>query len=207
MKKIALAAVLAGVSSMASANLLNTDNLYVQGNVGYSKLQAKQGDKISDNNTSYSVAVGKDLGDVRVAIDYTGYGKVERRDRSFNTTRTLDNRELKTQSVGISAIYDFQPVSGFTPYVGGRLGINQLKYEGATARTEVVAPNTVMRTASTTEEKKTGVGAGVLAGVQYNINPQLAVDAGVEYNYLGKIGPFDAKVDQYGAKLGLRYNF
>lgn len=44
-----------------------------------------------------------------------------------------------------------------------------------------------------------------MAGVQYHVNPNIAVDAGVEYNYLGKSG--DVKFDQLGAKAGVRYSF
>lgn len=188
MKKIALAAVLAGVSSMASANLLNTDNLYVQGNVGYSKLGTKvNGSRATDNAPSFAVAVGKDAGDLRYAVDYAYLGKIE--DKSSRA-----NVEFTAQSLGFSVIYDFQPVSGFTPYVGGRLSANRLA-------TEVSASSSYFK------ESKTNLGAGALAGVQYSINPQLAVDAGVEYNYLGKAVNDRLKFDQYGAKLGLRYNF
>lgn len=82
--------------------------------------------------------------------------------------------------------------------------MNQLKFE------ENVRYSTILNGAYTVfsandSYKKTKVGAGVLAGVQYAVSPQLAVDAGVEYNYLGKLE--DVKVNQYGAKLGLRYNF
>lgn len=111
---------------------------------------------------------------------------------------------VKTQSIGLSAIYDFQTVSGFTPYAGVRLGINQLKYE------ENVKYSTIINGAYTVgsesySSKDTKVGAGVLAGVQYAINPQLAVDVAAEYNHLGKVD--DIKFNQYGAKVGLRYNF
>lgn len=195
MKKIALAAVLAGVSSMASANLLNTDNLYVQGNVGYSKLQAKEaGAKFKDSNPSFTIAVGKDTGNVRYVGDYTYFGKLENNKQLNEGFKA----QLSAQSVGFSAIYDFQPVSGFTPYVGGRLGLNYLRLENETRANN----GTVV---ASLDSKKAQAGAGVLAGVQYSINPQLAVDAGVEYNYLGKVE--EVKVDQYGAKLGLRYNF
>ncbi|OOS08385.1 outer membrane autotransporter barrel domain-containing protein [Moraxella cuniculi DSM 21768] len=199
MKKIALAAVLAGVSSMASANLLNTDNLYVQGNVGYSKLQAKEaGAKFKDSNPSFTIAVGKDTGNVRYVGDYTYFGKLENNEQ---LNAGFFKAELSAQSVGFSAIYDFQPVSGFTPYVGGRLGLNYLRLKN-----EARANNGTV--AASLDSKKAQAGAGVLAGVQYSINPQLAVDAGVEYNYLGKVGSNDqVKLDQYGAKLGLRYNF
>lgn len=113
---------------------------------------------------------------------------------------------FKVQSLGLSAIYDFQAMSGFTPYVGLRAGINQLKSE-ANGRYATLhsATGPVVLEAFSESEKKTKVGVGALAGVQYAINQNLALDAGVEYNHLGKID--DTKVNQYGAKVGVRYNF
>ncbi|OOR89415.1 hypothetical protein B0181_06970 [Moraxella caviae] len=175
MKKFALAAALAGVSTLAMAN----SGYYVQGNVGYSKLEAKElGKKLKDSGASYSVAVGKDTGAVRYQLDYTDFGKFsDKAEVVWETTM---------RSVGLSAIYDFAPVSGVTPYAGARLGVNQAENDHA---------------------KDTVVAAGVLAGVQYAINPNLALDAGVEYNHLGEFFSTDAKINQYGAKVGLRYNF
>lgn len=204
MKKLLLATVLAGTSTLAFAKI-DTSNLYVQGNVGVSKLEVKEdGEKFKDNNAGFSIAVGKDTGAIRYQADYTNFGKVE---ESFTngTSNTAGYEEwtatLKTQSLGLSAIYDFQTTANLTPYAGVRVGINQLKIESDGSYLDSqLAP--VYHNDS---EKKTKVGAGVLAGVQYAINPQFAVDAGVEYNYLGKVE--DTKVSQYGAKVGLRYNF
>lgn len=207
MKKLLLATLLASTSTLAMAQI-GTDGLYVQGNVGVSKLEAKvDGEKLKDNNTGYTIAVGKDTGAVRYQADYTNFGKIEESGSDgVPGVAGYDEWEgaLKAQSLGVSAIYDFQTVSGFTPYAGVRVGVNQLKFE------ENVRYSTILNGAYTVfsandSYKKTKVGAGVLAGVQYAVSPQLAVDAGVEYNYLGKLE--DVKVNQYGAKLGLRYNF
>ncbi|UTO04551.1 opacity family porin [Moraxella sp. FZLJ2107] len=203
MKKIVLATAIAALSTAASAQY------YVQGDVGYSKLEAKaDGVKTKDNATSYGIAVGTDTGNVRYQADYTNFGKIEEKG-SEGTAGVVGYDEweatLKAQSLGLSAIYDFQTVSGFTPYAGVRVGINQLKLDDNYS-TYTIMPDGTYTTLSGNESfKKTQVGAGVLAGVQYAINPQLAVDAGVEYNYLGKVE--DIKLNQYGAKVGLRYNF
>lgn len=79
MKKLLLATLLAGTSSLAFANTF-TQNLYVQGSVGASKLELKfDGEKLKDNSTSFQVAVGKDVGAIRYQADYTNFGKVERK--------------------------------------------------------------------------------------------------------------------------------
>lgn len=206
MKKLLLATLLAGTSTFAMANV---SDLYVQGNIGVSKLEAKEdGDKFKDNNTGYTIAVGKDTGAVRYQADYTNFGKIKE-NGSEGESGTADYSEwtatLKAQSLGVSAIYDFQTVSGFTPYAGVRVGINQLNFKAHDVSTTVASDGALENISSSESVKKTKVGAGVLAGVQYAINPQFAVDAGVEYNYLGKFE--DTKVSQYGAKVGLRYNF
>lgn len=196
MKKLLLATLLAGTSTFAMANV---SDLYVQGNIGVSKLETKaDGEKYKDSNTGFAVVVGKDLGNVRYALDYTLYGKIKDHD---SWEGGYDNLEFKAHSVGVSAIYDFQAVSGFTPYAGVRAGVNQFKLDWNGQDTAI--DGTIESDSGSI--KKTKVGAGVLAGVQYAINPQLALDAGVEYNYLGKVE--DTKFNQYGAKVGLRYNF
>lgn len=196
MKKLLLATLLAGTSTFAMANV---SDLYVQGNIGVSKLETKaDGEKYKDSNTGFAVVVGKDLGNVRYALDYTLYGKIKDHD---SWEGGYDNLEFKAHSVGVSAVYDFQAVSGFTPYAGVRAGVNQFKLDWNGQDTAI--DGTIESDSGSI--KKTKVGAGVLAGVQYAINPQLALDAGVEYNYLGKVE--DTKFNQYGAKVGLRYNF
>lgn len=196
MKKLLLAALLASTSSLAFAN-----GIYVQGDVGYSKLEFKDEVKLKENATSFRVAVGKDAGDVRYQADYTHFGKVDDKDEySDNFVNYKDELELKVNSLGLSAVYDFAPVSGVTPYAGARLGVNQVDadYDYTETRAGIVSRDSG-------SEKETKVGAGVLAGVQYAFTPNLALDAGVEYNYLGKFD--ELKVNQYGAKVGLRYNF
>lgn len=196
MKKLLLATLLAGASTLAVAN---HSNLYVQGDVLASKLELKEdGFKEKDNLTGVRVAVGTDAGAVRYVADYTHFGKVKYSESYPNGDYTRGN--IKVQSLGASAIYDFQTVSGFAPYVGARLGVNHLKFNwqykdtiGNRVDTEVGS------------EKKTKVGLGAVAGVQYHVNPNIAVDGGVEYNHLGKIDGL--KVNQYGAKVGVRYNF
>lgn len=208
MKKLVLATLLASSSTLAMAGAF--DGLYAQGNVGASKIEIKvDGEKAKDNDTGYSVALGKDLGAIRYQADYTDFGKYTETG-SDGDLSVVGNDEwtvtAKAQSLGVSAIYDFKTAFGLTPYAGLRLGINQIKAEDK-GRSSTIDPVSNQQTLISYYEsdKKTKVGIGVLAGVQYAFNPKLALDAGVEYHHLGKIEEY--KINQYGVKVGLRYNF
>lgn len=196
-KKFLLAVTLA-VTSVAS---FASSGLYVQGDVLGSKVELKDTGKLKKNKAGVRVAVGKDTGDIRYQADYAYFGKI-----------TEDEFSAQSHSVGFSAIYDFDTKTALTPYVGARLGVNALKIKDSNLETIETTDNTTTPPAVTVEKvghafskTKTQVGAGVLAGVQYNINNQFAVNAGVEYNYLGKVD--GVKFNQYGANIGVRYNF
>lgn len=208
MKKLLLAALLTSTSTLAMAQI-STDGLYVQGNVGVSKFNIKaDGEKFKDNATQYTIAVGKDMGTARFQADYTNFGNFKENGSSGNRGEAGYEEwkdTLKFHSLGVSAIHDFKTARELMPYVGVRVGVNQLKFDYQNLDTEIT-PNGDLNTSKITESgKKNKIGVGAVAGVQYAFNPQLALDAGVEYHHLGK---FDyAKVNQYGAKVGLRYNF
>lgn len=248
MKKLALATMLASVSALAVAQPFNKDGLYIQGDVGYSKLQyAPEGVnlKVRDNGVKATVAVGKDTGDLRYQADITQYNDAsgrliivngEEKEIAYLSTNAQGQIETGTttgkvfrqdidvkavQSVGVSAIYDFETTNPMiTPYAGARLGMNRIKTH---TRTHVVAnitsdvpsidPNNPGTTTQTVQrifvdektKQKDKLGVGVSAGVQFNINNKFAVDTGVEYNHLGKVD--GVKGDQFGAKVGARMNF
>ena len=209
MKKLLLAALLTSTSTLAMAQIF-TDGLYVQGNVGVSKFNIKaDGEKFKDNATQYTIAVGKDMGTARFQADYTNFGNFKENGSSGNRGEAGYEEwkdTLKFHSLCVSAIHDIKTTTELMPYVGVRVGVNQLKFDYQDLDTEITQNgdlNTRITTGSKKSSKKVGVGA--VAGVQYAFNPQLALDAGVEYHHLGKFD--DTKVNQYGAKVGLRYNF
>lgn len=247
MKKLALVAVLAGVSTASFANpFASQSGLYVQGDVGYSKLQYADLGKVRGNGAKATIAVGKDTGDIRYQADFTQYNDASGRliiidgeERPMSYLYTDAQRQIQTgtttgkvfrkdidvksvQSVGVSAIYDFETTNPMiTPYAGARVGVNHIETR---TRTHVVAnierqvpsndPNDPTATTTQTVQQifvdnktktKDKLGLGATAGVQFQINNQIAIDTGVEYNHLGKVD--GVKGDQFGAKAGVRVNF
>lgn len=179
-------------------------NFYVQGDLGYSKLKSED---VSKSKFSPSFAVGYKFNDFRLALDYTHYGKMSRTDieqvtlpgqnpQQPNVVSGPEKYSLKVQSIGLSALYDFNFLSPFKPYVGVRLSQNHFK-----STLDFSAPG-YSEYRSTTANK---FGYGLLAGAHYPLAKALSLNAGIEYNCLGNID--GAKVKQYGAKVGLRYDF
>lgn len=185
MKKLALAALLS-VPMLAMAQ----NGYYIQGDVGFSRQKFESSGHLNGNEVSYGVAVGKQLqNNARVEADYTYYGKTGKlRKEGF---------ELENQGVGLSAIYDFKNNTNLTPYLGVKVSANRLD-----AKVNVMEENGDIVEVG---EHRVRAGIGGVAGVQYQMNPNLALDGGIEYNHLGKVA--GVNVDQYGAKVGARVNF
>ncbi|MDO4894724.1 opacity family porin [Moraxella sp.] len=217
MKKTIFAAAALALSAQALAIELPSSNspYYAQADVGYSHINAKHtGETVKEGDVAFRVALGRTYGNTRYAVDYTRFGGAEKRVYSAKTvaagempfvpagTYTLENsNDVEVHSVGVSAYYDFAKMNQFTPYVGARLGVNRLSHDIG----EDLHIGGEDYDISGHSINKTQVGAGVSAGVQYEINPALTLDVGAEYNHFGKVE--DIKVHQYGAKVGLRYNF
>ena len=206
MKKSLLALAIGALAVASTANA----NWYVQGDLGYSKIKASGDSDFNKNKFTPSVAVGYKLGNTRFALDYTYYGKFTESSEGMVETgnaagnhivlKGTDRDELKINSFGFSAIYDIDLNSEFVPYVGARLSYNTFKLDNNFYATNGA---TSYRESNSAKEHKFGY--GVLAGVSYNFAPNWAVNGGVEYNRLGKFD--DVKVNQYGAKVGIRYEF
>lgn len=177
---------------------------YVQGNLGYSKIKTsglEDGGKISDKTFTPSVAVGYKMADWRVAVDYTDYGKAKDSYHYVEEDGYESGKvDLKARGVGIAAIYDIDLNSAITPYVGARLALNKIKItDHITEKKRDSIENTIERDTSTK------LSYGALLGASYDLMPNLAADAAVEYNILGKEDGVTVK--QYGVKAGLRYTF
>lgn len=180
MKKFVLATLLA-IPALASAQ----EGYYVQADVGYARVKV-DGASGGDNTVSYGVAVGKAMeSGARFAVDYAHIANDEFRQKDTNF-------KVKAHSVGVSAIYDFKNDTALTPYLGVRVAATRLSGEGSLEGQHF-------------SKHTTSTGMGAVAGVQYQVAPNLALDGAVEYNYLGKFE--GEKVTQYGAKAGVRVDF
>ncbi|WP_308018962.1 opacity family porin [Neisseria cinerea] len=178
------------------AVVLADDNcgFYVQGDLGHSTLKTSdEGGKVSSKGFSPRLSAGYDFGDFRVAADYTHYKT--RKDHEQGPSYTLDSK-IKLQSVGVSAIYDFDLNSPVKPYVGARVGLNRFSYDDDDRREGYHATETF---------RKTKIGLGVMTGVGYDITQNVALDAGYRYNHWGN---FDGiKVHTHEVSAGVRVKF
>lgn len=178
------------------AVVLADDNrgFYVQGDLGHSTLKTSdEGGKVSSKGFSPRLSAGYDFGDFRVAADYTHYKT--RKDHEQGPSYTLDSK-IKLQSVGVSAIYDFDLNSPVKPYVGARVGLNRFSYDDDDRRAGYHATETF---------RKTKTGLGIMTGVGYDINQNIALDAGYRYNHWGN---FDGlKVHTHEVSAGVRVKF
>ncbi|MFZ7155720.1 opacity family porin [Avibacterium avium] len=196
MKKL-LAVALGALAISATANA----NWYVQGDLGYSKLKA---DELSKSRFEPRFSVGYKINELRFALDYSHYGSFTdsySTDNNSNST-TVAKDTYKAYGFGFSTFYDFDFNSPIKPYVGVRLSLNKLKFDSVAVTTNTLNSNIESHTDS---DSATTLGYGVLAGASYEVAPQLSLTGGVEYNRLGKVD--DGKVNQYGVKVGLRYEF
>ncbi|HFC4533598.1 TPA: opacity family porin [Neisseria gonorrhoeae] len=122
-------------------------------------------------------------------------------------------------SLGLSAIYDFDTGSRFKPYAGVRVAYGHVRHSiDSTKKTIEVttiphAPNatpTIYRVPKTQDAHQESdsirrVGLGVIAGVGFDITPNLTLDAGYRYHYWGRLE--NTRFKTHEASLGVRYRF
>ena len=193
MKKILATLVALSLPAVALAD--EHRGFYIQGDVGHTSVKGKIYDE-SETAKSFSprLSAGYDFGDFRVAADYTHYKSHKESGRISSSTTY--NAKAKFQSVGVSAIYDFDLNSPVKPYVGARVGINRFSYDDDYRSVNFHETESI---------RKTKTGVGVLAGVGYDITENVALDAGYRYNHLGK---FDGlKVHSHEVSAGVRVKF
>ena len=192
MKKVLATLVALSLPAVALAD--DNRGFYVQGDLGHSTLKTNdEGGKTSSKGFSPRLSAGYDFGDFRVAADYTHYKTWK--DHEQDSSYTLDSK-IKLQSVGVSAIYDFDLNSPVKPYVGARVGLNRFSYDDDHRSVNVHETESI---------RKTKTGVGVLAGVGYDITENVALDAGYRYNHWGN---FDGmKVHTHEVSAGVRVKF
>lgn len=159
---------------------------YVQGDLGLGHVKAKSDfnsvrDTYNESKLLPRASVGYDFGQVRTAVDYTHYGKIDEGNNGAYAS-------TKAQGVGVAAIYDFDQYGQVQPYVGARVAANRIK------RIESAA-------GFSRSERETKAGVGVLAGVGYQLDNTTTFDAGYRYNR------FDSNLKAHEATVGVRYKF
>ncbi|HGN6475689.1 TPA: opacity family porin [Neisseria gonorrhoeae] len=161
------------------------------------------------NNSKYSV----NIKNVRI-----------REDNGNRIDRKTENQENGSfhavSSLGLSAVYDFKLNDKFKPYIGARVAYGHVRHsidstkktiEFLTAAGAPGAAPTVYppqeNTQSTHRESDSirRVGLGVIAGVGFDITPNLTLDAGYRYHYWGRLE--NTRFKTHEASLGVRYRF
>ncbi|HFA7199234.1 TPA: outer membrane beta-barrel protein [Neisseria gonorrhoeae] len=161
------------------------------------------------NNSKYSVSI-KEL-------------------KSKSKSKSKSKRELKTvnqengtfhavSSLGLSAVYDFKLNDKFKPYIGARVAYGHVRHSISTKKTTeflttastpdaVSGAYKVSRTPGAHQESNSirRVGLGVIAGVGFDITPNLTLDAGYRYHNWGRLE--NTRFKTHEASLGVRYRF
>ncbi|HFC3905061.1 TPA: opacity family porin, partial [Neisseria gonorrhoeae] len=143
--------------------------------------------------------------------------------------KNQNKRDLKTEnqengtfhavsSLGLSAVYDFKLNDKFKPYIGARVAYGHVRHSiDSTKKTAKILTSyygngkpTVYNqenTQSTHRESDSirRVGLGVIAGVGFDITPNLTLDAGYRYHNWGRLE--NTRFKTHEASLGVRYRF
>ncbi|WP_055388409.1 opacity family porin, partial [Neisseria gonorrhoeae] len=159
------------------------------------------------------VSVGYDFGGWRIAADYARYRKwnnnkysvsIKELENNNNKKKKTENQENGSfhavSSLGLSAVYDFKLNDKFKPYIGARVAYGHVRHSISTkkttefltvARNRVTVPGTykVSTTPGAHQESNSirRVGLGVIAGVGFDITPNLTLDAGYRYHNWGRL--------------------
>ncbi|EMT0292230.1 outer membrane beta-barrel protein, partial [Neisseria gonorrhoeae] len=165
------------------------------------------------NNSKYSVNTKKarENKDSKKGTTVTEYLKTENQENgTFHAVSSL----------GLSAVYDFRPNDKFKPYIGARVAYGHVRHsiDSTKKTTEFVtsagapggAPTVYSPHKNTQDDHREGdsirrVGLGVIAGVGFDITPNLTLDAGYRYHNWGRLE--NTRFKTHEASLGVRYRF
>ncbi|ENV1856800.1 opacity family porin [Neisseria gonorrhoeae] len=149
---------------------------------------------------------------------------VQKHDNGNRIDRKTENQENGTfhavSSLGLSAVYDFKLNDKFKPYIGARVAYGHVRHgiDSTKKTTEFVtsagapggAPTVYSPHKNTQDDHREGdsirrVGLGVIAGVGFDITPNLTLDAGYRYHNWGRLE--NTRFKTHEASLGMRYRF
>ncbi|HGL9514119.1 TPA: opacity family porin, partial [Neisseria gonorrhoeae] len=160
------------------------------------------------------VSVGYDFGGWRIAADYARYRKWNDNKYSVDIkeleNKNQNKRDLKTEnqengsfhavsSLGLSAVYDFKLNDKFKPYIGARVAYGHVRHSiDSTKKTAKILTsyygglNPTVYTEENTQNAHhqsnsiRRVGLGVIAGIGFDITPNLTLDTGYRYHNWGR---------------------
>ncbi|MCF2991063.1 opacity family porin [Neisseria gonorrhoeae] len=164
------------------------------------------------NNSKYSVNTKKarENKDSKKGTTVTEYLKAENQENgTFHAASSL----------GLSAVYDFKLNDKFKPYIGARVAYGHVRHSISTKKTTEfltaagapgVAPTVYPPHKNTQDDHRESnsirrVGLGVIAGVGFDITPNLTLDAGYRYHNWGRLE--NTRFKTHEASLGVRYRF
>ncbi|ENS7403006.1 outer membrane beta-barrel protein [Neisseria gonorrhoeae] len=163
------------------------------------------------NNSKYSV---------NTKLVQTGGDKRLRNEKTLKTEHQENGTFHAASSLGLSAVYDFDTGSRFKPYIGMRVAYGHVRHsiDSTKKTTEFVtsagapggAPTVYSPHKNTQDDHREGdsirrVGLGVIAGVGFDITPNLTLDAGYRYHNWGRLE--NTRFKTHEASLGMRYRF
>ncbi|RQK26633.1 Opacity protein opA54 [Neisseria meningitidis] len=154
--------------------------------------------------------------------------EVERNNTSGNWKELkTENQENGTfhasSSLGLSAIYDFKlndKFDKFKPYIGVRVAYGHVKHQVHSVRKETTTaflkpskgatepgkiPSLVTKPAYHESHSTSSLGLGVIAGVGFDITPNLTLDTGYRYHNWGRLE--NTRFKTHEVSLGMRYHF
>lgn len=244
MKVILFTAVSAMSLITATSAYADDDGWYLRGNAGYGVHQdaeltggidsSQHGNGLqSEGNVAYSLGAGYDFGENwRLELD------ADSLDSSFGSISQTPGSvgSLKTESLMLNALYDFNDFGKFEPYVGAGLGLVRGNADFAahdfpsvdnvlTRNPTCIGERTAFQSSScaisTSDE---GFGWQLLAGLGYNVTenltwdthytylngPDLDLDGHIANSVTNESSNFIAELDDVGAHTvmtGLRYRF
>ncbi|ENX1732925.1 opacity family porin, partial [Neisseria gonorrhoeae] len=126
---------------------------------------------------------------------------VKKHDNGNRIDRKTENQENGSfhavSSLGLSAVYDFKLNDKFKPYIGARVAYGHVRHSIDSTKKTIEfltapsnAPNGAVTTYNTDPKTQNDyqsnsirrVGLGVIAGVGFDITPNLTLDAGYRYH-------------------------
>ncbi|EMT4784024.1 outer membrane beta-barrel protein, partial [Neisseria gonorrhoeae] len=166
--------------------------------------------KWNDNKYSVNTKLVRTGGDERL-----------RNKETLKTEHQENGTFHAASSLGLSAVYDFDTGSRFKPYAGVRVAYGHVRHsidstkkitgtltahpDDADAAPTVYPPHKNTQDDHRESNSIRRVGLGVIAGVGFDITPNLTLDAGYRYHYWGRLE--NTRFKTHEASLGMRYRF